>query len=88
MPNSRWRAYLNTKNIVKPTINGALGVGEVGNADRIWARTPQNLASKGKAFTLLIIGDRAVCQSAIGPGEASALFLTNFNNLCLIYLNT
>ena len=33
--------------IVKDTINDTVWTGEVGNADRIWARTPQNLASEG-----------------------------------------
>ena len=36
----------------------------------------------------LIIGDGAICQSTVGPGEASPLVLPNFNNLCLIHLNT
>ena len=37
-------------------------------------------------ITILIIGDRAICQSTVGPCESSALILSNFNNLRLIPL--
>ena len=36
----------------------------------------------------LIIGDGAICQSTVGPCETSSLVLPNFNNFCLIHLNT
>ena len=35
----------------------------------------------------LIIGNRAVYQSTVGPGEASPLILPNFNNFRLIHFD-
>ncbi len=56
--------------------------GSIYKADGALAERAYNL------ITILIIGDGAICQSAIGPGEASVRILSDFYHFRLIHLNT
>lgn len=57
----------------------------------LWAPTrgasTRNLATEEEMFVFLIIGDGAIRQSTVRPGETSTRFLSDFNNLCLIHFN-
>ena len=66
-----------------PTEGGEVGIPFLPDED------PTAVSNKRECLRfVLIISDGAICQSTVGPREASTLILPDFNNLCFIHHNT